>query len=427
MKEEGAVAVAVAAAAGVGAGACTEHVAAMRVVIGADPDCIAYPPTVEAALRLAVIRTASGGHLSPIDLAAAARAFPRHSCAWAEEAAEAAVRGTLPRLVDELAADPTAPPHGATSWRAVHRRVHVAATDQRLAIAADIGCFVDHKGGGTLWTWGTDHFGCLGDGGLSDEEGRQGDGGNGGGRGSNGNGNGNNAGSTDDDMPTLVNNDEDSSSSDGGDTPAAPRRRCTPRRVTMKITPETATGTTGRATGRATGIRTDAGTGTSEAQQQQPSSSAAAAAAAVRHDDATSSRQTLPTMKLASPRMRVMAIAVGGAHVVAADDSGGCWTWGKGINGQLGRVVVTRRRRLNPADAVEGDRSAQAEAAFDPRPTRVPGFGSLSSSEGGAPSSSSRSPHSSFAVVVAGGSMHTAVVDAAGAGMPHRVTGTPKP
>jgi hypothetical protein len=39
----------------------------------------------------------------------------------------------------------------ASSWRAIHRRAHTARCDQRLAVAADVGAFVDAAG--ALWTW----------------------------------------------------------------------------------------------------------------------------------------------------------------------------------------------------------------------------------------------------------------------------------
>lgn len=111
-----------------------------------------------AALRLAVVLSAAKGALSPVDLAAVERAF----CTFglAEDAAEAAVRASLPLLADPTTRDdPTAVPFGATSWRAVHRRAH--DPDARLAIAADVGFHVDSAG--TLYTWGTNDHGLLGD------------------------------------------------------------------------------------------------------------------------------------------------------------------------------------------------------------------------------------------------------------------------
>ena len=112
-----------------------------------------------AALRLAVVLSAARGALSPVDLAATERAFC--SLGLAEDAAEAAVRASLPRLADPtVRGDPTTVPFGATSWRAVHRRAH--DPDARLAIAGDVGCHVDAAG--TLFTWGTNDHGLLGDG-----------------------------------------------------------------------------------------------------------------------------------------------------------------------------------------------------------------------------------------------------------------------
>ena len=133
----------------------------------------------------------------------------------------------------------------------------------------------------------------------------------------------------------------------------------------------------------------------------------------------------------------------------AADDGGGCWTWGRGINGQLGRVVVPRRRRRHrrhhhhhhhghghaeeeeqeeeeEEEGSDGLEEEATEATFDPRPTRVPGFGGFGGDISGqaaastfghpcSSSSSSSSSTSSFVVVVAAGNMHTAVVDASGA------------
>ena len=93
-----------------------------------------------AALRLAVVLSAARGARSPVDLAATERAFC--SLGLAEDAAEAAVRASLPRLADPtVRGDPTTVPFGATSWRAVHRRAH--DPDARLAIAGDVGCHVD--------------------------------------------------------------------------------------------------------------------------------------------------------------------------------------------------------------------------------------------------------------------------------------------
>jgi alpha-tubulin suppressor-like RCC1 family protein len=332
----------------------------------------------DAALRLAVVLAASVGDLSPLDLAAFALAFPgRH--AWAEEAAEAAVRGTLPKLVDaHNALNPTAPPFNATSWRAVHRRAHCAQRDQRLAIAADFGCYIERGGedDGALWTWGTDLFGCLGDGGESDEE---------------------------DDRD----GDESRSGSGsrgirwgsyatGGDDDA-PSRRCTPRRVKMKVMMTETTTTTMTSGGAATSSGTERAVISSinYSQQQQQSASASTSA----------------TVRFFCLRLRVTAVAVGGAHVVCADDGGGVWTWGRGINGQLGRALVPRRRRRHHHHTGDGDEESDAEAAeatFDPRPTRVPGFGGFGGFGDSEHQDTPTSSSSSFALFVAAGNMHTA-------------------
>jgi alpha-tubulin suppressor-like RCC1 family protein len=333
----------------------------------------------DAALRLAVVLAASVGDLSPLDLAAFALAFPgRH--AWAEEAAEAAVRGTLPKLVDAHKAwNPIAPPFNATSWRAVHRRAHCAQRDQRLAIAADVGCYIEREGedDGALWTWGTDHFGCLGDGGESDAEEDDGvGGGSGSGSGSRGIRWGSYATGGDDD---------------------APSRRCTPRRVKMKVAiTETTTATTsgGAATSAGTERAVISSINYSQQQRQQQSASTSA------------------TVRFFCPRLRVTAVAVGGAHVVCADDGGGVWTWGRGINGQLGRALVPRRRRHHHHHHHHtGDEESDAEAAeatFDPRPTRVPGFGGFGGFRDSEHQETPTSSSSSFALVVAAGNMHTA-------------------
>lgn len=285
------------------------------------------------ALRLAIVLASRSSRLDPRDLAAVALAFPARGRAWAEEASEAAVRHAMPRLVmgnGARASDPTRAPFGASSWSAVHRRVHVAETERRLGIAADVACHVDESG--ALWTWGVDRFGCLGDGGESD----------------------------DDDRDAARSRAARGSANDA----RAPRRRCTPRRVRLS-------GTRGEGTG-------------SEAEGR---------------------RERLPRF---APPLRVSAVAIGGAHVVAADDRGGCWTWGRGINGQLGRVVVPRRRP-DRFDRHDHDAAEEEDAVYDPRPTRVPGFG------GNDTASSEAGSDGAFAVVVAAGSMHTAVVDAAGA------------
>ena len=123
------------------------------------------------ALRLAVTLAAASGLLSPLDLAAvdvAARpAMGVGARSLAESASESAVRSSLPHLVDPQCADPTAPPRGAESWSAVHRRCH--RPDATLAMGAEVACRVDARG--KLWTWGVDvGHGVLGDGGQSDEE-----------------------------------------------------------------------------------------------------------------------------------------------------------------------------------------------------------------------------------------------------------------
>lgn len=382
----------------------------------------------EDALRLAVVIAASGGLLSPLDLAAVDIAYPGRQ--WAEEAAEAAVRGAMPNVAGTNGSDPTAPPFDATSWKALHRRMHVAARDQRLAIAADVGCYVDDRegeGGGRLWTWGTDHFGCLGDGGESDREEEPRDGAGRGRRSASANG-GNGSGSW-------------AGGRGGAASSGAPRVRCTPRRVKMKVMTE--------ATAAASYCLPIAAAAVSERRALTRVDSrreSAAAAVSARGDDngepRTTATTTTTTTTLFSSmclRLRVTAVAVGGAHVVAADGGGGCWTWGRGVNGQLGRAVVPprrrdHRRRRHPSDLDDDDdddeqqAEAEAEATFDPRPTRVPGFGGFG---GFSDNDDQRHHHTregkqgartsstlAFAVVVAAGNMHTAVVDASGAGGP---------
>ena len=152
--------------------ASSSSVAAMATAGNA----LATSPHAAEAIRLAVVRSAAVGVLSPLDLAAldiALRpAMPSSSSSLREDAAEAAARGHLPSLHDSSAvagavdaAGRPRPPRGATSWTAVHRRAYVSVKDCRLAVASggraqDVAARVDDDG--TLWTWGGNETFLLG-------------------------------------------------------------------------------------------------------------------------------------------------------------------------------------------------------------------------------------------------------------------------
>ena len=285
-------------------------------------------------LRLAVTLAAARGLLSPVDLAAvdvAARpAMGRGARSLAESASESAVRASLPFLVDPAAADPTAPPRGAESWSAVHRRCH--RPDATLAMGAEVACRVDARG--RLWTWGVDVHGMLGDGGQSEEE----------------------------DAPTA-HTAHTVAVNRFTDAPTTTRTvRHAPRvvRFDSKSAPRLGTPSRGPV------------------------------------DDDVSSTDPRATAVFFAPKTRVAGVSVGDGHVACVDDRGGLWTWGANRQGQLGRPSVGfTRHELSLESELE-------DAPFDPRPTRVAGFGLDDSCD-------------TFATSVSAGTWHTVVVDASGA------------
>lgn len=234
-------------------------------------------------LRLAVTLAAARGLLSPVDLAAvdvAARPALGHGArSLAESASESAVRASLPFLVDP-AADPTAPPRGAESWSAVHRRCH--RPDATLGMGAEMACRVDARG--RLWTWGVDvGHGMLGDGGQSDE----------------------------DDAPTA--RTASVAVNRFTDAPTATRTvRHAPRvvRFDSESAPRRGSSRGPVETKSFTHLRGDEGS-----------------------DDP---RATL----FAPTSVRITGVSVGDGHVACVDDRGGLWTWGANRQGQLGRPSV---------------------------------------------------------------------------------------
>ena len=298
-------------------------------------------------LRLAVTLAAARGLLSPVDLAAvdvAARpAWGAGARSLAESASESAVRASLPFLVDPAAADPTAPPRGAESWSAIHRRCH--RPDATLAMGAEMACRVDARG--RLWTWGVDvGHGMLGDGGQSDE----------------------------DDAPTA----RTASVADNRFTDAPTATR------TVRHAPRV--------------VRFDSKSAPRRGSSRGPV-------------DETSSTHPRdegsvdPCATLSATRVRITGVSVGEGHVACVDDRGGLWTWGANRQGQLGRASVGFvRHELSLESELE-------DAASDPRPTRVAGFGL----DANAHSCSRDGCDAAFATSVSAGTWHTVVVDAAGA------------
>ena len=272
------------------------------------------PPSGEVgegeAVRLAVVLSAAAGALTPRDLAAAEVALVLPGLA--EAASEARVRAILPALADARpGADPTRPPRGASSWRAVYRRVH--DPDRRIAIASDVGACVDPLavGDGSLWMWGVDNrrgmFGIR----RADEDGRD------------------------------LDPEEDEVYAEGstfaGFAPPGKVRRTAPAPITAWYSLE--------------------------------------------HRGFRGERLT--------PRPRIRAVAVGFAHVVAADDLGRVFTWGEGTHGQLGRDV--RGLSFATLAPMEPDWPEVIYGTLDSLTVRKP-----------------------FIVRVAAGVNHTVVVDAGG-------------
>lgn len=94
-----------------------------------------------------------------------------------------------------------------------------------------------------------------------------------------------------------------------------------------------------------------------------------------------------------SSSVTVAGVSLGDAHVVCVDTCGKLWTWGSNRQGQLGRPSVGyARHELSLESELE-------DSDFDPRPTRVDGFGEKET----------------FVTSASAGCWHTVVIDAVGA------------